>query len=170
MGYFDGLTNASFKTDAQGITLFYKWGVLGKGYIIPSADKKNEIHKFLKLYYMVSLPIIIGVGAFINWLLAALLVIPFFIWFQIKISSLTKGLTISHEKLTLKESYTNSAKGHNKTTLWLLLVFSILMSLGGLFILLIARDFKGQMLGAGCVIMFGACSAAFIYMLKMKQT
>ena len=170
MGYFDGMTDACFKTDAQGTTLFYKWGVLGKGYIIPSADKKDEIRKFLKLYYMISLPIIIVLGAFINWLLATILVIPFFIWFQIKISSLTKDLAISNEKLTLKESYTNSAKGHNETTLWLLLIFSILMFLGGLFVLLIAKNLKGQILGIGCIIMFGACSAAFIYMLKMKNT
>ncbi|MEN6620314.1 MAG: hypothetical protein ABFD50_02030 [Smithella sp.] len=169
MGYFDGLTDACFKTNMQGTTLFYKWGVLGKGYILPSIEKKDEIRKFVKLYYMVSLPTIIGAGAFINWLWAMLLVIPFFIWFQIKISSLTKGLAISNEKLTLKESYTNSAKGHNKTTLWLLLIFSILMFLGGLFMLLIARDFKGQILGISFIIMFGTCSAVFIYMLKMKK-
>ena len=150
--------------------VFHKWGVLGKGYIIPSADKKDEIRKFLKLYYMVSLPIMIGVGAFRNWLLVVILAISFLIWFLIKISSLTKGLAISNEKLTLKESYTNSAKGHNKTTLWLLLIFSVLFVIGGLMMLLTAKDLTGQLIGAGGLIFFGLCSAVYIFMLKKKQT
>ena len=170
MGYFDGLINASFKADKQGPTLFYKWGVLGNGYILPTADKENEIRKFLMLYYKVSLPLVIVVGALLNWLLAVLLAIPLFIWFQIKISALTKGLTISREKLTFKESYTNSAQGHNKFTLWLLLIGSTAFVIGGLFLLLTATDLKRQLIGVSGIIFFGACAAVSLYMLKIKRT
>ena len=170
MGYFDGLVNASFKTDKQGTTLFYKWCVLGNAYIIPNADKESEIRKFLMLYYKVSLPLIIGAGTLLKLIFAVLLCIPLFIWFQIKISSLTKGLTISNEKLTIKESYTNSARGHKKSTLWLLFILSILFVISGLIILLAAKDLNGKLIGAGCVIFFGACSVVYIYMLKIKRT
>jgi hypothetical protein len=33
MGYFDALTSSSFKKDESGKTVFYPWGVLGKGHI-----------------------------------------------------------------------------------------------------------------------------------------
>ena len=31
MGYFDGLTSASFNTNQNGRPLFFPWGVLGSG-------------------------------------------------------------------------------------------------------------------------------------------
>jgi len=35
MGYFEGLTASSFKTDENGQVTFYPWGKIGKGYDLP---------------------------------------------------------------------------------------------------------------------------------------
>jgi len=35
MGYFEGLTASSFKTDENGQVIFYPWGKIGKGYDLP---------------------------------------------------------------------------------------------------------------------------------------
>jgi hypothetical protein len=37
MGYFDVLTVGCFKTAQDERKLFFPWGILGRGYIIPSA-------------------------------------------------------------------------------------------------------------------------------------
>jgi hypothetical protein len=68
MGYFDGLTDAVFKIDREGKLLFYPWGVLGRGYVLPNDSKKQQVRKFLSLWYKVSPPVIIGVGVGIGWI------------------------------------------------------------------------------------------------------
>ena len=43
MGYFDGLTDASFKTDDEGrFSLLSLW-YFGKGYILPDELKNNKL-------------------------------------------------------------------------------------------------------------------------------
>ncbi len=172
-GYFYGMVNASFKNDTQGNTLFYKWGFLGKAYVIPYAEKENEIREFLMFFYGISLALSISVSVLTvegNWFFPSLILwISLLIWYQIKISSLTRDLPISYEKLSLKESYNNSAQGHKEYTLWFLSIGSILFFICGLFILIIDHELKEQLFGASFAIMFGALSVAAIYMLKTKR-
>lgn len=40
MGYFEGLTNGNFKKDRDGNTIFFPWGILGKGRVLP--DEQTE--------------------------------------------------------------------------------------------------------------------------------
>ncbi len=53
MGYFDGLTGASFKKDKRGYTVFYPWGIGGRGYILPE-HKKDDVRRVLKRYLQIS--------------------------------------------------------------------------------------------------------------------
>ena len=76
MGYFDGLTDGIFKTDSEGRFLFYPWGVLGKGYVLPDDSKKQEVRQFVSLWYKVSLPAIIVVGMLIVSIIMVVFVIP----------------------------------------------------------------------------------------------
>ena len=79
MGYFDGLVSGAFKKDAAGHTVFYPWGILGKGYVVPSVVEEERLRSFLKTMYMILLPgiIIIQVvfGAWVNFVI----VIPVYI-------------------------------------------------------------------------------------------
>jgi hypothetical protein len=59
MGYFDGLIEGNFKTAADGQRLFPPWGVWGKGRVLADARTEQRIRRFLKVYYMVSLPLVI---------------------------------------------------------------------------------------------------------------
>jgi len=40
MGYFEGLTASSFKTDRNGQVIFYPWGKIGKEYILSGEEKQ----------------------------------------------------------------------------------------------------------------------------------
>lgn len=166
MGYFDGLTDVVFKIDRQGRHLFYPWGTLGRGYILPNTQKKQQIRNFVKLYYIVSLPTIIVVTIAVEWMYAFALLPVGLLWYILTIRRLLRGLEVTQDKLSLAESYTNSAKSHSLETLWLMLVCSILFVLAGIWILS-----EGQwLLGLASIIFFGTGSFFFGYMIKARNT
>ena len=53
MGYFDGLTSGNFKTAPDGRRLFFPWGYLGRGYVLPSDNTPTGYASQLKTYYVV---------------------------------------------------------------------------------------------------------------------
>jgi hypothetical protein len=169
MGYFEGLTNASFKKDQEGKTIFFPWGVLGKGRILPDEPTETRVRAFLSRYYKVSLPTVIGVGVIVGWAWSFLLIPIFGAWFYFGSKSLVSHCPYSEDKLTLKEGYTNSAAGHNKVTLWVLFSSSVLFLLAGIFIASVATSTSQMAMGLLSAIFFGACSVAIGYMLKVKR-
>ena len=169
MGYFEGLTNGSFKKDKVGNTIFFPWGVLGRGRVLPDEPTETRVRAFVSRYYKVSLPTIIGVGVIAGWAWSFLLVPILGAWFYFGSKSLVSDYPYSEDKLTLKDGYTNSAAGHNKVTLWLLLICSFLFVLAGIFIASVATSSGQITLGLFTAIFFGACSAAIGYMLKVKR-
>ena len=46
MGYFDALAEGVFKKNALGNTVFYPWGVLGSGFVVPTDEDRGRIHAF----------------------------------------------------------------------------------------------------------------------------
>ena len=167
MGYFDGLASGIIKKDKSDNAVYYPWGVLGKGYVLPSEERETEIKNMVILFYQIFLGVFF-VHLFLlkNILILILLTLGLVAWFLYKSKQLTKNCPISDEKLTLKEGYANSAKAHNKTVLWILFVVAVIATLGGIAVL-----FSGKMLIAGLfmTILFGACSAAIYYMIQVKN-
>ena len=143
MGYFEGLADASFKEDSNGNTVFYPWGVLGKGRILPDETTKTKLRKFIILYYQISLPLIILLVITRVWWLAVLFALASFLWFFFQSKKITKDCEISNEKLTVKESYRNSARSHNKIMLWFLLLISLLFVFSGVYLFVKGTLFIG---------------------------
>lgn len=165
MGYFEGLADASFKQDSKGNSVFYPWGVLGKGRVLPNEATKTKLRQFVIRYYQIMLPIGILLGIFRLWLPAIVVLALLTLGFYLYVNQLTKACPICTEKLTLKESYKNSANSHNTLMLWFMLLVSLLFVLGGIWLF-----FKGRLfIGLGSVVFFGLCSAVFILMLKVKR-
>ena len=168
MGYFDGLTDGSFKTDSEGRHVYFPWGVMGKGYVLPNEEKKEEIRSFLKRYYQVGLILIIGAQIFVGWQLNLLVVLPILlIAFYVRKRTLLEGIPISNAKLTTSESFVASAKSHNLATLWLLEVFSLLFVVGGVFIM--ASSGGSILIGLLSVVFFGLTSIVIGRMLIVKS-
>lgn len=167
MGYFDGLASGIIKKDKDNNPVYYPWGVLGMGYVLPDAERETTIKNRVILFYQLFLGLFF-VHLFLlkNVLIFAILTIVLIAWFLLKSRQLTKDCPKSDEKLTLKEGYTNPAKAHNKTVLWILLVIAAIATLGS-----IAMLFSGKLLILGLVltILFGASSAAIYYMIQVKN-
>ncbi len=167
MGYFDGLASGIIKKDKDNNPVYYPWGVLGKGYVLPSIKRETQIKNMVILFYQIFFGVFF-VHLFLlkSMPIFALLVVALVIWFLVKSHQLTKDCPKSGEKLTLKEGYTNSAKAHNKTVLWILLGISILFTLGAIALLFSAKTLVLGIFGA---ILFGASSTAIYYMIQVKN-
>ena len=168
MAYFDGLTDGSFKTDNDGCHVYFPWGVMGKGYVLPNEEKKEEIRSFLKRYYQVGLILIIGTQIFVGWRLNLFVFLPILlIVFYVRKRTLLKGIPISTAKLTVSESFAASASSHNLATLWLLEVCSLLFVVGG--VLIMVSSGGGILMGLLPIIFFGLTSIAIGRMLVVKM-
>ena len=167
MGYFDGLASGIIKKDKDNNPVYYPWGILSKGYVLPSAERETAIKSMVILFYQLFFGVFF-VHLFLlkNALIFALIVLALVIWFLVKSKQLNKDCPKSGEKLTLKEGYTNSAKAHNKTVLWILLVVAIIAALGGIALLFSSKQF---ILGLIITLLFGASSAAIYYMIQVKN-
>jgi hypothetical protein len=169
MGYFEGLTNASFKKDQTGSTVFYPWGVLGKGRILEDPAVEARLRKFVSRFHKISLPVTIGVGAIVGWSWSLILIPLFSAWFYFGSKALISDSSYSDQKMKLKEGYANSAAGHSKLTLWLLFLCSVVFVMAGVLISIFAKSVNETAMGVSVTIFFGACGIAVGYMLKVKQ-
>ncbi len=109
MGYFEGLTNASFKKNSDGTSIFYPWGIFGRGLVIPDDQGEERLRSFLTRYCKVSLPSLITVGILGGWVWAALLLPICGAWFYLGIKTLVSEYAYSKDKITIKESCAGSA-------------------------------------------------------------
>ncbi len=153
MGYFDGLAASSFKKDSSGKTLYYPFGIFGRGYVIPNDKKEKSIRSSLKRFYVIALPILIGTGILFGWLYAILLLIPVLLWAILLPKSLVKGLHPCATKMKVSDSIDSSARAHSKGMLWFLFLASSFFTLTGLFILI--SDPEKSILALSTIAFFG---------------
>jgi hypothetical protein len=169
MGYFDALTSGCFKKDQSGKSVFYPWGVLGKGLVLPDEETENKVRRFVRRFYMISLPLIIIVSVTVGWVYSFALAPILIAWYHFKSRPLLTGCSITEDKLTLKESYSNSAKIYNKKVLWLLLILSIIFEAGGLLRFVHATSTYDKIMATFGFLFFGCCAVTFGYMIKAKR-
>jgi hypothetical protein len=168
MGYFEGLAAACFKIDEDGKTIFYPLGVLAKGRVLPDKATEARVRQFVIRYYKITLPITILLSALNQWLLVTATVLASFIWFYVFCQKTTSNLPISNSKLTFREGYTGSAQAHNKTTLWLLFLVSVIFVLAGILLSVAANSIKMRLIALASLTFFGLCSFAIGFMLRAK--
>lgn len=165
MGYFDGLTDASFKKDAQGYDLFFPWGIFGSGFVIESEQQKNKIRNFIKKTYVTTFFALLAIQVFVGLWLNLVLLPIYCIWYYSYIRKVTHNLQRSTEKLTSSESYKNSALSHSLLTL----IFFELLSLGfvavGLWRIAKEKELFMPFMSLG---FFGFCAVVFAYMIVAK--
>jgi hypothetical protein len=169
MGYFDALASGIFKKDERGSTVFYPWGVLGAGRLLPDEAAERRVFRFVKLYFVVGL-VLIGVGGafFPLWYSAALLPI-LLIWYYLQCTALVSTYPVSHSKLTINQANRGAAGGFGEPVLWALFGGSALCAAAALWISLSSQTSYQRATGFLGVLLFGACAAKFAYMLKTKR-
>jgi len=167
MGYFDGIANMYFKKDAEGKTVFYPWGVIGEGYKLTDDAAETKIRSFVKQHYAISLPVVV-IAVNVNWGWLFVAAGALYGWYYLRVRALLDGSSVSKEKLSLKESYFNSAKAHNKYVLWLLFACSLFFVVAGLYLMFVVRGNSNQFALLLSTLFFSVCASGIGYMIKRK--
>lgn len=172
MGYFDGLTAAAFKKDAQGRDLFFIWGKFGRGRIVPTEADGAAVRSYLKNYYICVLvaivPMLMVAGPSFEprWFLAIGIFMALALAGLAPLFLRTRQWAVADERMTYREAMSASAAAHGAVTLWLLAAVAALFVAGGLFLMLRT---DAVLIGLMCVVFFGACLGIFIWMLIMRR-
>ncbi len=141
MSYFDMLSEAIFKEDKDGNTIFYKWGVMGRGVILDTKERKEKIASFVSKYYIVTFIMLFVMQSLIFFLYAYIfqimilfvgIAIIMTLWYLKKIDSLIYGLEYSLVQLSMEDGWQKIAHKVPKQMIWggfimmlMLIVFSI---------------------------------------------
>jgi hypothetical protein len=167
MGYFDALTSGAFKTNPDGRRLFFPYGVIGRGYVLPSEEHYQRLYRQTKAFMIAALVLIIGASvlkAYVPAVVITALLVGFYVlWTQLTV----RGLAPSDDRLSLQESMTAQAVTHNVAMLWAMEIFSLLFVAIGVIMLVTSSE--NWLIGLASVAFFGLCAAAFARMLVLRK-
>ena len=165
MSYFDALINASFKSDADGNTVFFPYGNSGKGRLLANNESKEQIKNFLARFYMVSFSLILlGTIAGDIWMLLAVPVL--LLWYDRGIKKLLNDAPIADAKLSRQDIIQNIASRMNKYLIWFFLISSFLFVALSIFLMIETNDL---LLGLGGGAFFTLCGITFVLILRSKK-
>jgi Ca2+/Na+ antiporter len=167
MGYFDALASGNFKTAADGSRLFFPWGILGRGYAVASQEDYQRMRQQIKIYYIVSLVLIIisaGLRAYVAEAVIVVLLLGFYLVWML---SLQRRLQPSNERLSLRESMATQARVHSAAGLWLLEIAALLFVGAGIAMLVF--DPSDWLIAVASIAFFGAGAAVFARMLLLRR-
>lgn len=165
MGYFDGMTDGNFKTDSKGRKVFYPWGIIGKGYVLPNKETEERVRTSTKRFFTVTFISMMAVGLIFNWLYAFGIIIVAFMWYVFLNQVTLKGLETAAESLSIKESYANSAQSHNSPMLWFSFIGSLLLVALGAIIWITGK----AALGITTILLFALNAIATGYMIISRS-
>jgi hypothetical protein len=167
MGYFDGLTSASFKTTQDGRRLFFPWGVLGSGYAIASEQDYRRLRQQVKGYMIAALVLIIATSSFegyvVSVVVAALLTTFYLAWMW----HLLRRLKDSRERMSLQESMTIQAHAFGVVVLCLVGIGAFALVGGGIYMLVV--DPSQWRVALASIVFFGLCAAKVVRMLVLRR-
>jgi Ca2+/Na+ antiporter len=166
-GYFNALAAGAFKITPDGRRLFFPWGVLGRGYEIPTDQEYQQLRRQMRLYIIVSLTLVIVPMAaqytLVGLSICVLLMVSFAIWSHYRL----RGMKPVDERLTFGESVSIQARTHRPVTLWVLLIASLVLVASGIAVLLLQ---PGEWVAAVlAIIFFTLCAAMFAWMLRIRR-
>jgi len=170
VGYFDSLTNSYFKRTRDGRRLFFPWGWMGRGYVIPTENGFQKLHRAVKRYLRITFYLLMavyaalaGAGAFYGAVLLPVLLVPYALWVRAKCRHMHRPT----EKLTFEESIANQAREMSMLMLWSLEICSILFAIFGMIIFI--TGLRNRLIGLIGIFFFGFAAIIFVKMIVAKE-
>ena len=166
MRFIDGFVEASFTETEDGDRLFLPWGALGRSYVLTHRGEE-EVRKFLKIFYGVSLALILVGFLFLgSWAFAATgFILPWYAWTIHGILKLEKqsAKTVGLDETTRAQGRTMGVGGTV-----IILVLALCMLGLSTVVLLMSDDVHEARIGSGLgVVFFGGCTVLYVRQLVM---
>jgi hypothetical protein len=140
---------------------------MGRGYVIPSHEDYEGLHRRIMIYHIVSLVTVVGAVAARLYLVAFVLAGLSIVFYRAWMSYLLRGLEPTEERLSIQESMATQAHAHGALGLWLLEIVALMFVATGFVMLVVAPD--KRVVALGSIVFFGACAAAFAHMLVLHR-
>lgn len=168
MGYFDGLTEGYFKTDAAGQRIYYPFGFFGRGRILSTEDEEKRIKTIVKRA---------TIAALFGCIIIARSSIPFEEQLAAFLAVAALQYTAcyypvrkhpsTNERMKLTESYRRSARRTGRVTLWVLFGLGVLMTSVSAFAAFVSREGISEKLTLlGGVAFFGVGTLVIGWMIR----
>ena len=177
VGWLDRMTGAPFKKDTNGRDIFFPWGKLGAGRVIPSKADGTWIRWYLGIYFVCAVitavpVIVIGrifrtsidlatgapfVGAFVIVLIVPWLVL----WLRVR-----SWPVAGEREMSGQQVLSRAANEIGPVFLWIGTLGSGLMFALFLYILLVSDETWSALLG---LTFFGACFGFLARLLRVRQ-
>jgi hypothetical protein len=166
MNYLDSLVNQLFKKSESAETLFYPWGMFGKGYVVSSESEQSRIRSILKAYYVVMFLAMVICIYFLNWFYAAGCAILGIGGYSVWSATVTRRLVASEERLRFSESLAQSLPYYSTWVLVVLSLFSFIFVL--MFGLILYIDPSEWVMGSIGLVFFGVATVMLVFMTRTK--
>jgi hypothetical protein len=166
MGYFDGLFSSKFRTTADGQTLFYPFGPIGRAYKVGSAERVRLLWQ-IKAWFVFGIGI--GIAAFhFEYPIGVILMAAWCVGYLGWTLYVPRNMQPSDKQPSLRERVAARARAYGPAALWMVEIIAILFVVGGLFILSVSPA-KDWLLVIPPIIFFGAGAIAFGFMLAVRR-
>ncbi|MBI2010609.1 MAG: hypothetical protein HYS86_05575 [Candidatus Chisholmbacteria bacterium] len=108
MGYNEAISHSWFKKTEDGKTLFYPYGIFGKGYEL-SPSEEQIVKQFLLRFNVGALPVITLSVIFFGWY-AIIPTVSLILYYLVRVKKLLSTSKESNEKITTGENAMNMAR------------------------------------------------------------
>jgi len=176
MGYFDKVTEAVFKTNENGETIYYPNGVFGKGRIVPTPEVKEKLFKYQKRVnkYFGTVAVIYGMllGLSSNISFESIFPIIFvYLFIFIRQRFLIRNLIV-YRRQSVKEVSTTMSKVYKPSTLTFFMVNSIcLISISFVIPFLFEQPIEEILFLILTPLILGVASLAiFLFLYKLQKS
>lgn len=185
--------DSQFKTTNDGLVLFYPYGSMGKGYILPNREKEQEVRTKTSKYFMINLvgniltlPILLpsAINHSIPWwaavLIYGLVMGPVYLYLHVNTKRLIKDLVPVKTKQTMDDRLEGMAKSQSLLSLLAMEIMAVLLFLASLWIFIQAglQQLAGSaepnqvltlVLSFLGIIVFGLSIRNWGYMIRVKR-
>jgi hypothetical protein len=177
VGWLDRIATASFKKDAEGRNLFFPWGKLGPGRVVPSEADSAWIRSYLKIYFVcvvvTAVPVIVigkifrtsadlTTGALFIGAFVVVLIIPWFVlWLRVR-----SWLVAGEREMSVHDALSRSAEKMGPVPLWIGIVGGGLMAALCLFLVIASDEIVGATVGLA---FFGVCAGFLVLVLRARR-
>ncbi|MBR0753720.1 hypothetical protein JQ604_16145 [Bradyrhizobium jicamae] len=166
MEEFEGLVNSGFKVSQDGRLLFFPWGVLSRGYVVPSEDDYWRLQRLITACMVVTTAVILVPTFFGAYAVAAVLVVAVLVLYYVWTRLALRHFEVVDERLSFHEIMTPVAHALGPVKLWLSVIGSLVFVLvGTLLFILTPGDWLFPL---GIIGFFGLGGVAAIYMLILR--
>jgi hypothetical protein len=170
---FLDFSNSTFKAANGGRRVFLPWGPLGRGYIVPSEAEFHRLRKKVKIFLVISfigllaaLPVVSSQADFRGFIL----VIYYFVPYQIWVYSQCRHLERADEGLTFHERIAKQSRTVPINFLWVSEITALGFVVAGIIIITIDwRAWYYSLAAIGAIVFFGYRAIIAAKMLLAKK-